>query len=198
MKLKKIASLMLAGVMAISMLAGCSNNGSNDNKGEETATGITIEAVEAKLDKAVTDKVDFSADTALQTALQTAVKAAGDNAVNGVDANDIIKIADIKDTVTYLSTAPVDKKAVIVRTGVVEGIYNDAYIVNEIAKTLNNDLDNLPAASITSGDNDDEYYTYEYAGNLAIEKVTATNGTDVAYVFVYSVTRTPTEAKVEF
>ena len=35
MKLKKIASLMLAGVMAISMLTACGDNGTNDEgKGE--------------------------------------------------------------------------------------------------------------------------------------------------------------------
>ena len=31
MKLKKIASLALAGIMAVSMLAGCSNNGGSNN-----------------------------------------------------------------------------------------------------------------------------------------------------------------------
>ena len=48
MKLKKIASLMLAGVMAVSMLAGCStgsNGGNNGNggegEGEGTATGYS-------------------------------------------------------------------------------------------------------------------------------------------------------------
>ena len=35
MKLKKIASLMLAGIMAVSMLAGCKGNTVNENPGEQ-------------------------------------------------------------------------------------------------------------------------------------------------------------------
>ena len=35
MKLKKIASLMLAGIMAVSMLAGCKGNAVNENPGEQ-------------------------------------------------------------------------------------------------------------------------------------------------------------------
>ena len=48
MKLKKIASLMLAGVMAVSMLAGCnttSNGGNNGGEGEgegTTTTGYSV------------------------------------------------------------------------------------------------------------------------------------------------------------
>ena len=42
MKLKKIASLMLAGVMAVSMLAGCSGNGSNNNNNnDETVISLS-------------------------------------------------------------------------------------------------------------------------------------------------------------
>ena len=35
MKLKKIASLALAGIMAVSMLAGCSNEGNTPDNNEE-------------------------------------------------------------------------------------------------------------------------------------------------------------------
>ena len=80
MKLKKIASLMLAGVMAVSMLAGCStgsnggNNGSEgEGEGEGTATGYS-----AMLGAAVSDKVKdmdyvtFADNNTDQTALAAA------------------------------------------------------------------------------------------------------------------------------
>ena len=52
MKLKKIASLMLAGVMAVSMLAGCNNAPDNNNGGavppadNGTSTGLSAEVLE--------------------------------------------------------------------------------------------------------------------------------------------------------
>ena len=50
MKLKKIASLMLAGVMAVSMLAGCSGKTDDDNGGQPpvdngTVTGLSAEVL---------------------------------------------------------------------------------------------------------------------------------------------------------
>ena len=51
MKLKKIASLMLAGVMAVSMLAGCStaSNGGNNGEGEGENGGNTASGYSAVL-----------------------------------------------------------------------------------------------------------------------------------------------------
>ena len=79
MKLKKIASLMLAGVMAVSMLAGCSGNGSNNNDNNDDPvvnTGLTGNVI-AALDKDTTDVVPFAEDASLKTALEKMVKDAG-------------------------------------------------------------------------------------------------------------------------
>ena len=42
MKLKKIASLMLAGVMAVSMLAGCSNKGGASSEGQNDEPTVSM------------------------------------------------------------------------------------------------------------------------------------------------------------
>ena len=87
MKLKKIASLMLAGVMAVSMLAGCntaSNGGNNDGEGEgegTTTTGYSVafgEKVE-KLSSVVKGKdyVTFADNANDQAALEDALNNAG-------------------------------------------------------------------------------------------------------------------------
>ena len=59
MKLKKIASLMLAGIMAVSMLAGCktadNGNGGASSSEPTTTTGYSA-LLEDNLGKAVTDK----------------------------------------------------------------------------------------------------------------------------------------------
>ena len=83
MKLKKIASLMLAGVMTVSMLAGCSttsnNDGSNnDGEGEgTTATGYSVQLgdVLKKDAKAIFDKdyINFADNAEDETALKDAL-----------------------------------------------------------------------------------------------------------------------------
>ena len=87
MKLKKIASLMLAGVMAVSMLAGCntaSNGGNNDGEGEgegTTTTGYSVafgEKVEKlSADVKAMDYVTFADNANDQAALEDALNNAG-------------------------------------------------------------------------------------------------------------------------
>ena len=74
MKLKKIASLMLAGVMAIGMLTACGDNGTNDEgkgEGETVVAGYSTTFAD-KLGKAVTDLdyVSFKDNAADAAALQ--------------------------------------------------------------------------------------------------------------------------------
>ena len=70
MKLNKVLALALSGVMAVSMLAGCSNNsGNGGQEGEGEQTPATIQ-VAADLNKAISEdtqkKVTFTDDGALQ------------------------------------------------------------------------------------------------------------------------------------
>ena len=79
MKLNKVLALALSGVMAVSMLAGCSGNGSNNggsNSGEEpvvdnSLTGQVISALSSD------NKVTFTSDNTLGTTLQKAIDNAG-------------------------------------------------------------------------------------------------------------------------
>ena len=93
MKLKKIASLMLAGVMAVSMLAGCStaSNGNNNGEGEGENGGNTATGYSAKLESYLSDEVKdmenvtFQDNAANATALESAVK--------NISANEVLKTA---------------------------------------------------------------------------------------------------------
>ena len=76
MKLKKIASLMLAGVMAASMLAGCQNTSVNPdpapNPDPTPSTGYSS-MLEDKMSVQVTNKTVFRDDADLNAALDYAV-----------------------------------------------------------------------------------------------------------------------------
>ena len=80
MKLKKIASLMLAGIMAVSMLAGCNGETAPDpddnGNGGVTVTGYSaVLGEELKDHKAIKDKdyITFANNNEDQVALQAAV-----------------------------------------------------------------------------------------------------------------------------
>ena len=87
MKLKKIASLMLAGIMAVSMLAGCNNvSNNNGNNGEGEGEGATASGYSAKLGEKLAktlkeeglDKIVTFADSSKdQAALEDAVTGYG-------------------------------------------------------------------------------------------------------------------------
>ena len=77
MKLKKIASLMLAGIMAVSMLAGCattSNEPEQPNQPEEpTATGYSVELAANLSDAAKKDYITYEDNADDLTALEDAL-----------------------------------------------------------------------------------------------------------------------------
>ena len=91
MKLKKIASLALAGIMAVSMLAGCKdggngNNGSSSSENTNTTSNVT-ESVLAKSSKAVNNVLTVNADDTLDEAVTFAAENAGNAGKNNVLTN---------------------------------------------------------------------------------------------------------------
>ena len=117
MKLKKIASLMLAGVMAVSMLAGCSNTvvdpEPTPNPDPTPATGYSVEMASNLSDAAKKDYIAFEDNADDLTALEDALgnmswtTTAGNTAlprvvtpVNGWNAVDTAVVVD--DFVTAL------------------------------------------------------------------------------------------------
>ena len=107
MKLKKIVSLALAGVMAVSMLAGCNGNTTPNTPTdpvEPGVAGISAEVktlVETELDKKLPAYVSFADSAELNSDLEYAVEYAGvdsilpgyfTNKVEGVDYNDTINV----------------------------------------------------------------------------------------------------------
>ena len=103
MKLKKIASLALAGIMAVSMLAGCSNNGNNNgNSNGDDNTVITpsttpvVDAVNKGQDVTNDVKITFTADSKLDAALQKAVSVYGTDSTTTELANAIYHMTGLE------------------------------------------------------------------------------------------------------
>ena len=145
MKLKKIASLMLAGVMAVSMLAGCNtasnggNNGEGEGEGEgTTTTGYSVafgEKVE-KLSSVVKGKdyVTFADNANDQAALEDALNNAGALQILGGTVSSTVSDAnDIPDAIQ----ADFEDAAKLNRYGINNGagnVFNGTSTINRTTK----------------------------------------------------------------
>lgn len=114
MRLKKIASVAMAGVLAISMLAGCNggNANSNSTSGETNSTGLSVSAINNALDLGFT--VNFTQSNQLTQALNRQLAKAGTGASSSsVKVADIATLLDDDDAETWLY----NKNANIVSNG---------------------------------------------------------------------------------
>ncbi len=105
MKLKKIASLMLAGVMAISMLAGCASGNSSSNNGASSNAGTSVSDISAAIENAVKKnnsdlKITYKSGTNMIAALNDLFK---DTSYNDLTKSSNQAIVDVVGS--YLSGA---------------------------------------------------------------------------------------------
>ena len=220
MKLKKIASLALAGVMAVSMLAGCSgkgnNSGNNNGNGVVTATGVNADTVIAALKDATTEAVKVTASSELQNELETVVKYLGDASFsignNDVDFNnDVLNVMAAFTGVDYVGNFNFDveaeyKKAQTViftcaTSEIVGNDVDDTLSKLAIARSIDDAIGNLVMKenSLNEGEavqDGRDYYTFNYAAELAVVEVSDAAGR-TAYVYACTVTCTPSAATVE-
>ena len=211
MKLKKIASLMLAGVMAISMLAGCSNNGNGDDKGEEVVTGISAAFASYLSD----DTVKFSDSNSDQSVLNKAVKEVEDSAIRKVSSvksvttgtEPLVAVVDAIEPNDNLGNVGKDavkaltKKTTYIALYEAPGEMAQSAVLAQVATALDNKLTSatLPENSLNNSvsvGNQADYYTYTYTGSVSAEKVSAKNGDTSAWYVLVVVTVNPTEAEL--
>ena len=137
MKLKKIASLALAGVMAVSMLAGCSGKGNagNDNNGGSTSTATSIVEAVNKGQSAKNDvKVTFTADPALDSA----AKRAGDVYGNALTETNLKTMVE---ELTGIKSVAADAQTGTFRdnSGLLNKTTNYKYVINTQKLDLDGD-----------------------------------------------------------
>ena len=208
MKLKKIASLMLAGVMAVSMLAGCStannNNGDSgdDNDNVVTPTSI-VTAVNNGQSATNAVKIDFTSDATLDAALSKAVKAMGESGdfvglneqltrLTGTDWDTWDFLGDEKG-LTPADTSKDDGRVVefMMAMPLMSERADKAAAEKTAAKMINDVVAQLDDTTYeenvtVSGD---KYCDFSYTGTVSMVSSTANDGT-VNYYFAVVITQT--------
>ena len=210
MKLKKIASLMLAGVMAVSMLAGCataSNNG-DDGEGEgegqvstSNSSSILHDAMVGNARKMTTPTASSALDTALKNAVDTYFQnteyiniinfdSVGD--VNGKMYDALVKAMDAEKNINpdLYAAANNSKVTTVVKLYAAEASISDTYALEKVADEIQGSVAGLPETSA----NGEWNYTYTISASIVTKPVTSsivegvTGG--VKYIAV-AVTQTP-------
>ena len=219
MKLKKIAALALAGVMAVSMLAGCAGKGTDDKKDPTDTSGVTAAAVIGALDESVTKMVKFSESTALGSTVDKMVQYLGVDAAKNLDyktaMKEMVKFDKNLSSTYYFNDTKnaneddVKKEASITYVTVLKDVdknYADTAVVKQLAdkvkgadvQATNNTLPNLNKTSQNYTDAETKaeyYYAFKYTGNMSVTELTELDGT-VNYILAFTVTRTPAKTAV--
>ena len=223
MKLKKIASLALAGIMAVSMLAGCKDGG-NSNSGSssentDTASGYSAMLGEKAADalyKAERDKIfTFADNNDDQNALADVVLSVSDSTMEGWVKNNSLAVTnnddiqdDFKDKAKLtrqidLTAASYDKngffsgdsanKVKIGQVWVANGTYSMDKVLDEIFETYEDTFCKTRKESTTGATK----YNYNYTVSVSVVNKPITSNTQingsVNFVAV-TITRTSTVA----
>ena len=226
MKLKKIASLMLAGIMAVSMLAACGdstvNNGDDQDDTVVVPTG-TVGKVITALSEDVTDDITISASSSLEAALQKAVENAGFANLSSWNFTALqTTLKDIDGELNFASYLPQikqdltseadDKEAhnytFILSMDNYKGSSED-YVAGKIADAIENTQimskwgggflkmnDKLPAKSDIYKENTTDEYRYEFDYTAEVAVVCTTNSVTGVTTYVAICDVTRTPTKV--
>lgn len=197
MKIKKLFALALAGVMAVSMLAGCSVGLKKDGE-------VTAAAVIDSLSEDTTEMVSFKENIVLQASLRKAAdvdkgeaaKSAEDVAAAIADGNTNLTTTPLASSWEILNAFefPADKTFVaVVAMENPDDTYTTSHVIKELAAKIEKvkvckgkTIAEMPVKNNGSITLDDEkcHYDLTYTGNIAV--VTVGNTSYAAF----TVTRT--------
>ncbi len=201
MKLKKIASLMLAGIMAVSMLAGCKSGTTTDDGNTD------VKPVDSSFAAKINDELDdnqkaivtFKADSTLESALN---KAAGMLDVDNlkVDTTSWLGDGNVRKSFTEMVDADGNTFKDVFenndedQTGaailVVPGNLTEKGMTEAVVDKLD---DLIKTDVLPNGYNGTKYYKYTYEGKIAVAKVDSNDGKVSAYVVGIVIDQTATE-----
>ena len=187
MKLKKIASLMLAGIMAVSMFAGCKDGASSSTPTEDTevpATGVSATFYD-ELSQSAKNLITMSDSSELNAALAGIVEYVSD-----ADANNAFKAGATWNNALSNALAQPDKMNCKVGLSGVKytkdkATYVDVYAVgqgvNEKAalKVVAGKMDTLISALKAKDTISDGTFEYTYTGSVSVTSKTFKNNSNV-------------------
>ena len=218
MKLKKIASLALAGVMAVSMLAGC--------KGGSTVVGGKDDANVPSIVTAVNNgqsswnevKINFTSDSALEAAIDKAVdmyqQDGGNSALYRAAIAQYAGLIGAENTTTAFYSSNGSNKPTSNDDGETVTflqVYSlgmtpasNEYLMNNAAHSVDVIVGNLESTTLVTEDEDAtnatkdgaKYYDFDYTGNVATFSVERSAGY-TSYYMVLVIEQTVTEKTLE-
>ena len=198
MKLKKIASLMLAGVMAVSMLTACGETSTVPNEEPEVTpvTGVA-ETVNSVLDSKK-EKISFSENTVVADLMKSyftenpVVKSEWTNADTGA-VNDTTYYKNLNATIDKILGAESSNFNSIANTNTSKKTYTELYVLNTSYINMNNAL-RMVGQKIDDVNMPDEAknsdYDYAYTGTIAAVEAKSEGGTESVWVIAVSITQT--------
>lgn len=176
MKLNKVLALALSGVMAVSMLAGCSNNSGNGGQNGEEQPPVDDTTIASVLNDEQADndvKVNFTYSSSLETALQKTLSVVGnDAAADSVDdylAN-VLGVDDviIKNFYGYPNQTSGTPNTVGEQTAVVVIRDKTGKTEDGVAKDMYNTLKNGGLDKLTAEWPDNQVkWSFSYTGEVA-------------------------------
>ena len=220
MKLKKIASLALAGALAVSMLAGCGINETGKGDGEVVVGTASTSIVDAANDsQSATNKVkvEFTSNADLEAALKAALTKEGDGADsasvwtdigkytaetygNNSNKADVSKVGMWDENVVPNDTTDIDgesKTYLMVFNIKANQALTETAAVKIAAENIDTQIAKLVTGSKeTANSSSPKYYNYDYDASVVMVPAQQANGVTWYYVAV-EFTQTATEATLE-
>ena len=208
MKLKKIASLMLAGVMAVSMLVGCSGK-SEEKPGEEENNNNQATGVSSTFAGFLSgDRIKFADNSTYQTFLSDAIKDADldysdlskvtstnwnvDDVYNGIKHDFEMNVVDFNDyrVENFSVVTNITSNTYMTVLNVPGEVSRDIALKN-VANKLDSALSNSNLVNFNTINA--KTYNYAYTGSVSMQKVE--DGSTSAWYVLVTVSIDATEAK---
>lgn len=203
MKLNKVLALALSGVMAVSMLAGCSNNSGNGGQNGEEQPPVDDTTIASVLNDEQADndvKVNFTYSSSLETALQKTLSVVGGEDEKIVESY-LINVLGIDDEVTMGEFCgrksnthggnEVGEQTAVVVIRDQSGKTEDG-VAKQMYNTLSGDLTNLDDEWLDTNVNEQIKWSFSYAGEVA--SVSVVEGTQTSTYVAVVVTCNTTKA----
>ena len=209
MKLKKIASLMLAGVVAVSMMTACSGKSADDTEEKPPVVDPVDDTFAASVNDLLSTEqknvITFTNDATLNGVLAKVAPTIdswnlmtfnmGAGHVFVTDARDMRHLLGIdRDNSMVFGDKLFSNEATSVTKAadifVVDGSYTEEGVAEFVADYVEGLIKNEHMPVVAE---DGVPYRYAYTGSIACTKVTNLSGDFESYVVAFTMTQTPTK-----
>ena len=176
MKLKKILSLALSGILAVSMLAACGGgNGVSGLFDTNDQSGSFASTLNSKLSDDTKEAITFdNKDSKLKSVVRDVAKTVTEDQANKAAGDATREITTTVQTLTGYGALSTDAAwNVVSESGTYVKVYvynanNDSYnTLDEVATLIKNDIETIDLSNATK----DNAYTNSYKGSVAAYKV---------------------------